>query len=222
MAKTDPLRDQLVRFLDWKEAHVDFEGAIKGIPPDKRGATPPGFPHSPWQLLEHLRIAQEDIHDFCVNPKYQEMKWPDDYWPPSAPPNAKAWDESVAAYRRDLEKMKELVRHQPDLFAPIPHGRSPHRPTSERCCSSSITRRITSGKSCSCGVCWEFGRREGRHCKVQNLEDESRRPGLELWTWAYPSRTVTRVPSVSVSGGWSTIVAPASSPLVICPSFSLR
>ena len=66
MTKSDPLRDQLVRFLDWHEAHVDFEGAIKGIPPDKRGATPSGFPHSPWQLLEHLRIAQEDIYDFCV------------------------------------------------------------------------------------------------------------------------------------------------------------
>jgi hypothetical protein len=73
MTKSDPLRDQLVRFLDWHEAHVGFDGAIKGIPPDKRGATPPGFPHSTWQLLEHLRIAQEDIHDFCVNPKYQQM-----------------------------------------------------------------------------------------------------------------------------------------------------
>ena len=81
----------------------------------------------PWQLLDHLRIAQEDIHDFCVNPNYKEMKWPDDYWPASAPPNAKAWDESVAAYKRDLEKMKELVRTQPDLFARIPHGSSPHQ-----------------------------------------------------------------------------------------------
>ena len=127
MANSDPLRDQLIRVLDWHEAHVDFDGAIKGIPPDKRGATPPGFPHSPWQLLEHLRVAQEDIHDFCVNPNYHEMKWPDDYWPAPAPPAATAWDESVAAYRRDNDKMKELVRKQPDLFAPIPHGSSPHQ-----------------------------------------------------------------------------------------------
>jgi hypothetical protein len=127
MSKSDPLRDQLVRFLDWHEAHVDLDGAIKGIPPDKRGATPPGFPHSPWQLLEHLRIAQEDIHDFCVNPNYHEMKWPDDYWPASVPPTATAWDESVAAYRRDNDKMKELVRNQPDLFARIPHGSSSHQ-----------------------------------------------------------------------------------------------
>ena len=34
MSKSDPLRDQLVRFLDWKEAHVEFDGAISGSPPD--------------------------------------------------------------------------------------------------------------------------------------------------------------------------------------------
>jgi uncharacterized damage-inducible protein DinB len=128
MANSDPLRDQLIRFLDWNEAHVDFDGAIKGIPPDKRGVTPPGFPHSPWQLLEHLRIGQEDIHDFCVNPNYGETrKWPDDYWPSSAPSSASAWEQTVAAYRRDNDKMKDLVRSQPDLFARIPHGTSPHQ-----------------------------------------------------------------------------------------------
>ena len=127
MTKSDPLREQLVRVLDWNEAHADFNSAISRIPPEKRGVTPPGFPHSPWQLLEHLRIAQEDIYDFCVNPNYTEMKWPDDYWPASEPPTATAWDESVAAYRRDNDKMKDLVRSQPDLFARIPHGTSPHQ-----------------------------------------------------------------------------------------------
>jgi len=124
---SDPLRAQLERLLDWNEAHTDFDGATKGIPPDKRGVAPAGLPHSPWQLLEHLRIAQEDIYDFCVNPEYKEMAWPDDYWPASAPPTPAAWDESLAAYRRDNEKMKKLVRSQPDLFASIPHGTSPHQ-----------------------------------------------------------------------------------------------
>ena len=124
---SDPLREQLARLLDWHEAHVDFEGAIKGIPSNKRGATPQGLPHSPWQILEHLRIAQADIHDFCINPHYTEMTWPGDYWSASAPPTATTWDASVAAYRRDNEKMKDLVRSQPDLFAPIPHGTSPHQ-----------------------------------------------------------------------------------------------
>jgi hypothetical protein len=122
----DPLREQLIRLLDWNEAHVGFDKAVAGIPLDRRGATPPGLPHSPWQLVEHLRIAQEDIHDFCVNPGYTEMKWPDDYWPSSAPPTTGAWDQSVAAYRRDNDKMKSLVRTQPELFSRIPHGTIPH------------------------------------------------------------------------------------------------
>jgi hypothetical protein len=122
---TDPLRTHLVNLLAWHEAHVDFEAAIEGIPPDKRGATAPGLPHSPWQILEHLRIALEDIHDFCVNPGYKDMAWPDDYWPGTAPPTDAAWDASVAAYRRGIQAMQQLVRDQADLFAPIPHGTDP-------------------------------------------------------------------------------------------------
>ena len=123
----DPLRGQLIRVLDWNEAHVDFDDAVDGVPLDKQGTAPPGCPHSPWQILEHLRIAQADIYDFCVNPGYKEMAWPQDYWPSSAPPRASSWDESAAAYRSDNEKMKELVRNQPDLFARIPHATAPHQ-----------------------------------------------------------------------------------------------
>ena len=84
----DAIRDHLVRVLDWEEAHVGFDKAIDGIPADKRGARAPGFEHSAWQLLEHIRLAQDDILDFCVNPKYvHTMKWPDDYWPAPEPPS---------------------------------------------------------------------------------------------------------------------------------------
>ena len=118
------LRTQLSNFLDWHEAHADFDAAVIGIPADKRGAVPAGLPHSPWQLLEHLRIAQHDILDFCVNANYQEMKWPDDYWPADpAPPSTSAWDESIAAYRRDREAMQRLAENPDiDVFAKIPHG----------------------------------------------------------------------------------------------------
>src|SRR5688572_4687969 len=64
------LREQLARALDWDEAHVGLDKAVEGVPADKRGARPAGFDHSAWQLLEHMRIAQEDILDFCVNAKY--------------------------------------------------------------------------------------------------------------------------------------------------------
>ena len=61
------LREQLVRFVDWDDAHVGFDKAIGGIPLATCGARAPGFEHTVWQLLEHLRIAQADILDFCVN-----------------------------------------------------------------------------------------------------------------------------------------------------------
>ena len=120
----DPLRAQLVRMLDWEEAHVGFDKAVEGLPAAKRGGRAPGFDHSPWQLLEHMRIAQADILDFCVNPKYvHERTWPDDYWPDdAAPPNARAWARSVESFRADREGMKTVARKQRDLFALVPTG----------------------------------------------------------------------------------------------------
>src|ERR1051326_2698957 len=76
------LRTQLARLLDWEEAHVGFERAVNGIPVDKRYVRPPGFEHTAWDLLEHLRIAQADILDFCANASYEHLlAWPADYWP---------------------------------------------------------------------------------------------------------------------------------------------
>jgi uncharacterized damage-inducible protein DinB len=122
---SDAFRDHLVRVLDWEDAHVGFEKAVDGIPADRRGARAPGFEHSAWQLLEHLRIAQEDILDFCVNPNYEHtMNWPDDYWPKEpAPPGAQAWSASIDAYHQSLEGMKRLAREVPDLTATVPTGK---------------------------------------------------------------------------------------------------
>lgn len=118
------LRDHLVRLLDWEEAHVGFDKAVKGIAADKRGACPAGFEHSPWQLLEHIRIAQDDILDFCVNAKYEHrMTWPDDYWPKEpGPTSAGAWADSVAAYVSGREELKRLARDVEDLTAKVPTG----------------------------------------------------------------------------------------------------
>lgn len=122
----DALRSHLLRFLDWEDAHVGLDKALDGIPPDKRGARAVGFEHSPWQLLEHIRLAQADILDFCVNARYEHtMTWPDDYWPKDpAPPSAAAWTDSVAAYKRALEDLKRLARDVDDLTAPVPTGKA--------------------------------------------------------------------------------------------------
>jgi uncharacterized damage-inducible protein DinB len=117
------LREQLRKLLDWEDAHIGFDRAIKDIDPNLRGKVPKGLPHSLWQLLEHLRRCQFDILDFCRNPKYVEVPF-EEYWPPSAvPPLADAWDKSVASYRRDREELKRLAADPAvDLFARIPHG----------------------------------------------------------------------------------------------------
>jgi uncharacterized damage-inducible protein DinB len=118
------LRAQLARALGWDEAHAGFDRVVGGIPPESRGRAPAGLPYSPWQLLEHLRLTQEDILDFCRNPKYRERNWPDDYWPKSAePPSAETWDRSVSAYRRDRDALAALAQDpSADLYAAIPHG----------------------------------------------------------------------------------------------------
>jgi uncharacterized damage-inducible protein DinB len=125
---TDPLRPQLARFLEWEEGHVGFDKAVDGIPEDRRGSPAAGFEHTPWQLLEHIRLAQKDLLDFCINPQYvHALKWPEEYWPESpAPPRATAWDESIADFKTDREKLKLLVRDADvDLFATVPTGEGP-------------------------------------------------------------------------------------------------
>jgi hypothetical protein len=124
MDRNRSLRDHLTRLLSWRDAHPDFEGALDGIPPALRGRAPEGLPYSPWQLLEHLRITQQDILEFCRNPDYAELDWPEDYWPASAaPPSDRAWDESIEAFRRDLGSLRAIAADDSiDLFAVIPHG----------------------------------------------------------------------------------------------------
>ncbi len=118
------LRDHLVALLDGGSAHATFDQAVKSLPDDLRGAKPKGFPHSPWMLLEHLRLAQQDILDFCRNPKYKARKWPEDYWPKTAaPPTAAAWNKSVQQFRKDLKSIQTLVANtKTDLYARIPWG----------------------------------------------------------------------------------------------------
>jgi hypothetical protein len=75
------LRQHLANLLHMKGAHLTFQSAVAGFPDHLRGVRPPGAPHTAWQLLEHMRLAQQDILDFSQNPAYQEKKFPDDYWP---------------------------------------------------------------------------------------------------------------------------------------------
>lgn len=120
----DALRDHLVRLLTWEDAHVSYDAAVKDLVPELRGKKPENAAYSPWQVLEHLRLTQFDILDFCRNPNYQEREWPKDYWPEAAEPSSDdAWDASIRSYHRDRAEMVKLAEDESvDLFAKIPHG----------------------------------------------------------------------------------------------------
>jgi uncharacterized damage-inducible protein DinB len=124
MKKAEGERGHLKNALAGKGAHVDFEEAIKNFPVDLRGKHARGVPHTAWQVLEHIRITQADILNFCINPDYKDLNWPQDYWPSNAAPDSEAaWDRSIAGYRGDLKKMQELIGDSArDLHSQIPHG----------------------------------------------------------------------------------------------------
>lgn len=124
MPHTDALRQQLSKFIDFGEAHATADDAMADLDLELQGRKPKGVEHSPWELLEHIRITQHDILDFCVNPKYQEHEWPRDYWPTSAhPPDAASWKKSVGGFRKDRDALRALATDATtDLFAKIPHG----------------------------------------------------------------------------------------------------
>ena len=124
MKSDKSLREHLLNLLTSDGAHVDFETAVQDIPASVRGKRPEGAAHSPWEVLEHMRIAQWDILEFTRNPKHRSPEFPDGYWPSTAaPPNEKAWEQSVKAFRADLKAMSDLVADEStDLFSKIPHG----------------------------------------------------------------------------------------------------
>ena len=118
------VREHIVNLLKADSAHVNFDAAIKDLPRELRGKRPKGAERSPWELLEHIRITQSDILEFTRDPKHVSPDFPAGYWPVSPePPDAKAWDKSVAAFQADLESMSRLIADESiDLTAPIAHG----------------------------------------------------------------------------------------------------
>jgi hypothetical protein len=124
MTHDKALRKHVLDLLSGGHAHVTFETAISGIPVELRGAKPAGLAHTPWRLVEHMRIAQWDILRFSIDPHHMSPQFPDGYWPTGdAPLNSQTWDQSIAAFRADLEAMIDLVASpKTDLLSPFPHG----------------------------------------------------------------------------------------------------
>jgi hypothetical protein len=123
--ETVSLRKQLDSLLCMQGAHVSFEAAVHDFPVKLRGMKPPGAPHSAWELLEHMRLAQEDILDFSRNSGYREKTFPEAYWPGAqAPPTEEAWNQSVEKFQSNRQEMRDLIADTKlDLLTKIPHGK---------------------------------------------------------------------------------------------------
>lgn len=154
------LRQQLIDLLNGGDAHATFDKATKNLPENLRGKRPKGAEHSPWEILEHLRIAQWDILEFSRNAEHQSPEWPTGYWPAQpVPPDAKAWEKSVRAFRRDLKALCDLVAGpSTDLYARIPHGTN--RRFSGKPCSRPTTTPTISANWCWCAACSARGSKE--------------------------------------------------------------
>ena len=119
----DAWRSIVATALDAREAHVPFDRAVADLAPGLRGRRPDGLPHSAWELVEHVRIAQADLIAYLEDPAYEAAAWPDDYWPASPePPSDAAWDATVVAVEVGRERLKVLLRELPDPTATIPWG----------------------------------------------------------------------------------------------------
>jgi hypothetical protein len=121
------LRRQLVDLLRGGGAHLTWDEALDGLRPAHRAAVPRRGLHSIWQLVEHMRIAQEDILRYALEPGWKSPKWPDGYWPAAKEPTPREWKASLAAFHRDLEAVVGMVLDPAiDLTAAIPHGQGGH------------------------------------------------------------------------------------------------
>ena len=118
------MREQLLALLRGGHAHMTFDEAVAKFPLEYINRQPPNVPYTPWHLLEHLRICQWDILEFIRNPDHISPDWPSGVWPsPEAQADAAQWQQTIAAFRADLEALERLAQNpETDLFAPLPQG----------------------------------------------------------------------------------------------------
>ena len=127
-ARARMLREDVAQLFRGRGAHVTFEKAVASMPHALQGQKPAGAPYTPWQQLEHLRLAQRDILDYVRDPDYTEKTWPDDYWSMESPPSQAAWDDAVRAFEADRKAFVTLVLDpRTDLLGRVPHD--PKGPT---------------------------------------------------------------------------------------------
>lgn len=118
------LRDHLLSLLRGGNAHIGFDDFVAGFPADRCSERIEGLPYTSWQVLEHMRIAQWDILEFCRDANHISPEWPEGYWPnPNEIGDAHLWQETIEKFSVDLKQMGDIISDPSiDLFAKIPHG----------------------------------------------------------------------------------------------------
>lgn len=115
-------RRHVLELLEGRSAHIDIASALEDFPLSEINTRVANSPHTAWQLLEHIRLAQRDILEFSRDPHYKERTFPDDYWP-TADGTPDNWKASVEQTLRDLQAMRDMVANADnDLFAAFPWG----------------------------------------------------------------------------------------------------
>jgi uncharacterized damage-inducible protein DinB len=123
MTSDSTLMDYLIQLLRGGHAHATFDDIVREFPAERAGIRPPGAPHSAWELLEHMRIAQRDILEFSRSGEHVSPKWPEGYWPKSPAPGQGEWNNSVRAFREDLAAFEAMIRDaSQDLHREFPWG----------------------------------------------------------------------------------------------------
>lgn len=118
------IRHQLIKMLNWEDAHSSINQAINNIQEDALVKKVPKIDYNIWQLSSHIQFAMHDIFEFCTNSHYQEPKWPDDYWPQnSQPENKEEWENLCKKIQQDQQGITQLINNpQIDLFEPLNHS----------------------------------------------------------------------------------------------------
>lgn len=124
MPNDQELRKQLVAMLRGGQAYMPFDHAVADFPMDHINTKATHVPYTFWHLLEHLRITQWDILDYCRNSDYVEMSWPADYWPArDAATDAAGWQRTLDQFRADLNALIAIIEDPANnLTAPLPHA----------------------------------------------------------------------------------------------------